>query len=362
MGSSFQKGVAGALSTMLLCGGAVGGYAINEKMKTMPLTIEETVGQPKQGDQTKQENKEQVVKTGAKIAQNSNSAKQLMKENESKVAYIQVRGLHSDRVGSGFLYNTKGDIITNAHVVDDAYEIIVKMWDGKQGKGEVIGINTDKDIALVRVPELVGRTPMKVDAETKADAGEQILALGNPYGYEKTVTPGLVSGIREDKGNSSYLYQISASVSPGNSGGPLVRLDNGAAIGIVSAQRKDDNNVSFSIPLTQVMPMFQQWSAHPQKRVQENRWREQQASESIPSLQAVPAEKVLEVVVSRANVRSAPSLYSSVLTLIERGTIVDSFEEAIDKNGEIWYHIRSGERGIDGWVNERTVSETEGDV
>ena len=176
-------------------------------------------------------------------------------------------------IGSGFIYNDQGDIVTNAHVVENATGIKVKASDGSLCSGKLIGINPAKDIALIRAEGLAGREPLSVDADAKIDIGDEVIAFGSPLGLDNTVTTGIISGLdrdfKIDDTNYKGLYQISAPITHGNSGGPLVLKTNGKVIGINSAGR-DEGNIGFSIPIGQVLGMLENWSLHPDTALAES--------------------------------------------------------------------------------------------
>ncbi|ADU31967.1 S1C family serine protease [Evansella cellulosilytica] len=168
-------------------------------------------------------------------------------------------------IGSGFLYNDMGDIVTNAHVVAGVNNVTVTTADSRQLYGTVIGISDTIDIALVRVDDLAGTDPLPI-SNTKAEIGEEVLALGSPFGLDNTVTTGIISGLDRDLDLPPYyyegLYQISAPIAPGNSGGPLVYSATGEVIGINSAAA-DQGSIGFSIPIIDVLGMIQGWSQSP---------------------------------------------------------------------------------------------------
>ncbi|GFN33253.1 S1C family serine protease [Paenibacillus xylaniclasticus] len=173
-------------------------------------------------------------------------------------------------LGSGFLYNNEGDLITNGHVVVGTNEVKVKMSDARELTGTVIGISPDIDVAVVRVPELAGMQPLTLDSKNRGELGDEVLAIGSPLGYQNTVTTGIISGVGRDLDIEPYsykdMYQISAPIAPGNSGGPLVDRESGAVIGINSAGA-EQGSIGFSIPLDQVMELVEGWSASPMEQL-----------------------------------------------------------------------------------------------
>ncbi|WP_338833969.1 hypothetical protein MHLNE_03440 [Moorella humiferrea] len=192
--------------------------------------------------------------------------KSIIAENQKLVMYLEVDSDYGKVQGSGFLYNQQGDIITNAHVVGDARTCRVKLSDGTVYQGTVIGRGGEIDVALVRVPELAGREPMKIARDRTAEVGDEVIALGSPLGLQNTATTGIISGVNRnlDIGNYHYtgLYQISAPISHGSSGGPLLDRLTGEVLGVNTAGAEGEN-IGFSIPITQVLPLVENWSKNP---------------------------------------------------------------------------------------------------
>ncbi|SFJ88435.1 Trypsin-like peptidase domain-containing protein [Halobacillus dabanensis] len=190
---------------------------------------------------------------------------------ESQKLVVQIE-LDDGSVGSGFLYNDQGDVITNAHVVANTESVNVITSDGKNMPGDVIGLSRDTDVAVVRVPGLKGKEPLPVRKEDTAELLDEILALGSPLGLQNTVTRGEISGLDRTLDIEPFhyenLYQISAPISPGNSGGPLLDRETGEVIGINSA-KLDEETIGFSIPISDVLPMVERWSESPMRSLPE---------------------------------------------------------------------------------------------
>ncbi|MGD6818339.1 S1C family serine protease [Metabacillus sp. 84] len=190
----------------------------------------------------------------------SGDVKEIIDESQKLVVTIQLEG---GSIGSGFLYNEKGDVITNAHVVADSENVLVLTKDSREMPGEVIGVNPTRDIAVVRVKDLEGTDPLSVEREKKSAIGDEVLALGSPLGLQNTVTDGIISGVdREINIEETYYkdaYQISAPIAPGNSGGPLIDKKSGKVIGINSAAT-DQGTIGFSIPIIAVLDEIEAWS------------------------------------------------------------------------------------------------------
>lgn len=181
---------------------------------------------------------------------------------QKSVVQITVETETSERTGSGFLYNALGDIITNAHVVKDATSITVTMSNAETYKAAIVGIGDKTDIAVIRVPQLTNRTVMHTASESLA-VGDEIIAIGSPLGFQNSVSVGIISGTNRsfdvDGFNYKNVYQISANITHGNSGGPLINRNNGEIVGINSAG-VSDSDIAFSIPIEQVMEQVTEWS------------------------------------------------------------------------------------------------------
>jgi serine protease Do len=208
-----------------------------------------------------------LVPVEAKAASKNQQAKEkplkdVIHDVQKEVVMIQ---LDNGTLGSGFLYNKNGDVITNAHVVNGAKKAKVKTADAREFEGTVIGISKDIDVAVVRVSGLANEQPLKIGKQ-KADVGVSVLALGSPLGLQNTVTTGIISGVGRDFDIAPFhykdLYQISAPIAPGNSGGPLIDSKTGEVLGINSAGT-NQGNIGFSIPIVNVMSLVEGWSKSP---------------------------------------------------------------------------------------------------
>ncbi|QOS76950.1 trypsin-like peptidase domain-containing protein [Paenibacillus sp. JNUCC31] len=205
---------------------------------------------------------ENAAKTTASKKPEKKTRKQIIEESQKKVVTIE----SSSGLGSGFLYNDQGDIVTNAHVVEGSKEVIVRTLSHEEYKGTVIGMGEETDVAIVRVPDLKKVKPLSI-AKSKAEIGDEILALGSPLGLENTVTTGIISGVGRSFEIAPYmysnLYQISAPITHGNSGGPLISAETGEVLGINSAVVEQEGGIGFSIPMTSVLKQVQAWSKNP---------------------------------------------------------------------------------------------------
>ncbi len=153
-------------------------------------------------------------------------------------------------LGSGFIINKDGYIITNNHVIDNAEEIKVKLSDGREFKAKVIGRDSKTDLALIKISSVFENLPILALGDSDSmRVGDWVLAVGNPFGLEQTVTQGIISATGRVIGSGPYddFLQTDAPINPGNSGGPLVNLK-GEVIGINSAIVPGGQGLGFAIP------------------------------------------------------------------------------------------------------------------
>jgi serine protease Do len=156
-------------------------------------------------------------------------------------------------LGSGFLINKDGYILTNNHVVEDADEILVKLSNTKEYKAKIIGRDPKTDIAVIKIDDVRDLTVVTLGDSDSLRVGEWVMAIGNPFGLEHTVTAGIVSAKGRFIGQGSYdqFIQTDVAINPGNSGGPLINLK-GEVVGINTAifSRSGGNiGIGFAIPI-----------------------------------------------------------------------------------------------------------------
>jgi putative serine protease PepD len=180
------------------------------------------------------------------------------------VVYIVSQGLGS---GSGIIYDTNGDIVTNNHVVDGAKSISVTLNNGKSYSATVVGTDTADDLAVIRIhaSNLTAATFAKAGSYR---VGQTVLAIGNPIDLKQSVTSGLISGVHrvEQEPNGAYLadtIQTSAAINPGNSGGALVTLD-GTVVGMPTLEQTSSSDgtttqgIGFAIPSERIVSIVNQ--------------------------------------------------------------------------------------------------------
>jgi serine protease Do len=160
---------------------------------------------------------------------------------------------HVNGMGTGTIVDERGYILTNFHVVSDVRRIEVTLDDGRQYTAELIASDPDSDLAIIKIPTPKPLPVIRLGTSADLMDGESVIALGNAFGYEQTVTRGIISALGRDvqvSDTQSYddLIQTDASINPGNSGGPLLNID-GEMIGVNVAVRAGAQGIGFAIPV-----------------------------------------------------------------------------------------------------------------
>jgi serine protease Do len=153
-------------------------------------------------------------------------------------------------VGSGFIFSADGLIMTNAHVVEGADEVLVTLTDKREFKAKIMGFDKRSDVALVKI-DASGLPAVKLGDVGRLKVGEWVMAIGSPFGLENTVTAGIVSAKQRDTGDYLALIQTDVAINPGNSGGPLINM-RGEVVGINSqiySRSGGFMGISFAIPI-----------------------------------------------------------------------------------------------------------------
>lgn len=152
--------------------------------------------------------------------------------------------------GSGVIISSDGDILTNYHVIKGARTISVKLDDGREMEAEVVGSDSNTDLALLKLPQVSDLPAARLGDSDQLAVGDWVMAIGNPFGLEATVTVGVLSGKGRVIGTGPYddFLQTDASINPGNSGGPLYNT-RGEVVGINTAIVAGGQGIGFSIPI-----------------------------------------------------------------------------------------------------------------
>lgn len=165
-------------------------------------------------------------------------------------------------VGSGFILTADGFVMTNAHVVEGADEVIVTLTDKREFKARLIGADKRTDVAVVKI-EATGLPAVKLGDVSRVRVGEWVMAIGSPFGLENTVTAGIVSAKQRDTGDYLPFIQTDVAINPGNSGGPLINM-RGEVIGINSqiySRSGGFQGISFAIPMDEAARVADQLRA-----------------------------------------------------------------------------------------------------
>jgi serine protease Do len=166
-------------------------------------------------------------------------------------------------VGSGFIVDPKGYILTNEHVVEGATRITVGLQSGEKFRGRVIGIDEETDVAVIKIESAQNLPTVTLGDSNAAQVGDWVLAIGSPFGLDQTVTAGIISKKeRETPYFTSFqrFLQTDAAINRGNSGGPLVNM-RGEVIGInsqIATSTGDYNGIGFALPASEANFVYQQ--------------------------------------------------------------------------------------------------------
>ena len=209
--------------------------------------------------QTKSEPKEQVRRGHPQLPDDSPFNEYFKKFFEQMP---DMRSQPQSSVGSGFIISADGYVVTNAHVVEDMDSIVVGLSDRTELPAKVIGKDRRSDIALLKVKTDASLPVVKIGDARQLKVGQWVLAIGSPFGFERTATQGIISALARSLPSDNYVpfIQTDAAVNPGNSGGPLFNL-NGEVIGVNSqiySRSGGYQGVSFAIPIDVAMEVVEQ--------------------------------------------------------------------------------------------------------
>ncbi|MDM8516976.1 DegQ family serine endoprotease [Desulfobacterales bacterium HSG16] len=171
----------------------------------------------------------------------------------------QQRDFKQRSLGSGFIIDKKGYIVTNNHVIEDADKIRVILNDGKEFDAEIVGRDKNTDIALIKIDSASDLPVLSLGDSDKLRVGQWVVAIGSPFGLEHTVTAGIVSAKGRVIGSGPYddFIQTDASINPGNSGGPLIGMD-GRVVGINTAIIAAAQGIGFAVPINMAASIIKQ--------------------------------------------------------------------------------------------------------
>ena len=216
-------------------------------------TLEKVSSRPRSGNGSEEEMLEFFRRFGIPIP---NGPRQTPRPNRPQPPddEEQPRG-----VGSGFILTADGLIMTNAHVVDGADEVLVTLTDDREFKAKIIGADKRTDVAVVKI-EASGLPFVKVGDVNRLKVGEWVMAIGSPFGLKNTVTAGIVSAKQRETGDYLPFIQTDVAINPGNSGGPLINM-RGEVVGINSqiySRSGGFMGISFAIPMDEAIRVSEQ--------------------------------------------------------------------------------------------------------
>jgi serine protease Do len=172
------------------------------------------------------------------------------------------REFRQPSLGSGFIIDREGHVVTNNHVIEDADQIKVKLDDEKEFDAKVVGRDPSTDLALLKITSSLELPAVRLGDSAQLKVGQWVVAIGSPFGLERTVTAGIVSAKGRVIGSGPYddFIQTDASINPGNSGGPLLNLK-GEVIGINTAIIATGQGIGFAIPINLARGVIEQLKA-----------------------------------------------------------------------------------------------------
>jgi serine protease Do len=233
-------------------------------------------------------------------------------------------------VGSGFVLTSDGFIMTNAHVVEGADEVIVTLTDKREFKARIVGADRRTDVAVVKI-EASGLPAVKVGDVNRLKVGEWVMAIGSPFGLDNTVTAGIVSAKQRDTGDYLPFIQTDVAINPGNSGGPLINM-RGEVVGINSqiySRTGSFAGISFAIPMDEAVRVSDQLRSS--GRVQRGR-----IGVQIDQVTKDVAESLGLSKAQGALVRGVETGSPAEKAGIEAGDVITRFEgQLIDKSSDL---------------------------
>ena len=209
-------------------------------------------------------------KNNIEIYENVNKAVVNITTKRLQVDEFFLLAVPSEGSGSGFVIDKQGHIVTNYHVVENAKDLVVTLYNGQPYQAKLIGVDPDNDTAVVKIeipPEKL--FPGKLDPGSELKVGQKVLAIGNPFGLDRTLTTGIISSLgrtlRAESGRLiKGIIQTDAAINPGNSGGPLLN-SNGYIIGVNTAivsKVGQSSGIGFAIPVKTVKKVIKDLIAY----------------------------------------------------------------------------------------------------
>ena len=269
-------GVVAGLVVAALVAGGVGGLAGAAGF----TALDGVVGADSSSASPSAQTSSSTVSDRKDVAPSADSVEAVAKSVLPSVVKINVRSQQGQGSGSGIVISSEGEILTNNHVVAGVAQggdVSVSFDDGSAKRATVVGTDPLTDLAVIKAEDVSGLQPATIGKSTQVDVGENVVAIGSPFGLQATVTSGIVSALNRpvsvgESGQAGQdttypAIQTDAAINPGNSGGPLVNLD-GEVVGINSSIRTASSGLDsssggsiglgFAIPIDQAWPVVQQ--------------------------------------------------------------------------------------------------------
>jgi Do/DeqQ family serine protease len=206
----------------------------------------------------------ETMTAAAEVAEKDNEDKEDVQTNPLLDMFRRQARRPTRGVGSGFIVNAKGYILTNEHVIEGATRIIVGLQSGEKYRGKVVGIDEETDVAVIKIDSAQDLPTVTLGDSNAAQVGDWVLAVGSPFGLEQTVTAGIISKKERETpysvSNFQRFLQTDAAINRGNSGGPLVNM-HGEVVGInsqIATYTGDYSGIGFALPANEASFVYRQ--------------------------------------------------------------------------------------------------------
>lgn len=331
------------ITSLILLTGIIGGFILYDHFNNINVKATSSIGTLKDYEEQSEGHVEKDLKT-------------IIHESQKSVVQLDVVSDTGKSVGSGFIYNELGDVVTNAHVVSGAKKITIRTADAQQYEGQLIGIGKSVDIAVVRVPDLSKQEPLTLVNDHMAEIGDDVIALGSPLGLQNSVTTGIISGLNRDFTLDHYtysnVYQISAPIAQGNSGGPLIDKKTGEVVAINSAGT-EGGSIGFSIPIIDVHDQLTNWSENPTSVTPPTN--EDDSDMATPDLNAEDSEYLVGYFYENLSMGDYVTAYSLLGSDWQKSTPYEKFRNSYIHTVDITINQIKSERMDDGDAMKVTI-------